>query len=97
MKLPPKLWIVLSGWLIAATGQAAIQPGLLKSEFVFETAPFPQCHASTIAEAHSGLVAAWFGGTRERDPDVGIWMSRYTGDKWQRVYGCLLRAGRVRE
>lgn len=22
---------------------------------------------------------------------------RYTGDKWQRVYGCLLRAGRVRE
>jgi len=22
---------------------------------------------------------------------------RYTGDKWQRVYGCLLRAGRVKE
>ena len=22
---------------------------------------------------------------------------RYTGDKWQRVYGCLLRAGRVKD
>jgi hypothetical protein len=22
---------------------------------------------------------------------------RYTGDRWQRVYGCLLRAGRVKE
>jgi len=22
---------------------------------------------------------------------------RYTADKWQRVYGCLLRAGRVKE
>jgi len=22
---------------------------------------------------------------------------RYTGDEWQRVYGCLLRAGRVKE
>jgi hypothetical protein len=22
---------------------------------------------------------------------------RYAGDRWQRVYGCLLRAGRVRE
>jgi hypothetical protein len=22
---------------------------------------------------------------------------RYAGDKWQRVYGCLLRAGRIKE
>jgi predicted neuraminidase len=57
-------------------------PGLLKSEFIYETAPFPECHASTIAETKSGLVAAWFGGTRERHPDVGIWFSRHRDGKW---------------
>ncbi len=28
------------------------------------------------------MVAAWFGGTAERDPDVGIWVSRYEGSHW---------------
>jgi predicted neuraminidase len=55
---------------------------VLKSEFIFESAPFPSCHASTIAETKSGLVAAWFGGTAERNPDVGIWLSRYEHDHW---------------
>jgi predicted neuraminidase len=54
----------------------------MKSEFIFETAPFPECHASTIAETKAGLVAAWFGGTRERHPDVGIWVSRHSEGKW---------------
>ena len=60
----------------------AAQPGLLKSEFIYETAPFPQCHASTIAETRSGLVAAWFGGLREKSPDVGIWLSRHEASQW---------------
>jgi predicted neuraminidase/ABC-type molybdate transport system substrate-binding protein len=46
------------------------------SEFVFERAPFASAHASTIAETREGLVAAWFGGTREGAADVGIWISR---------------------
>src|ERR1051326_4033386 len=58
------------------------EPGLVKSEFIFETAPFPECHASTIVETESGLVAAWFGGTHERNPDVGIWLSRLLDGKW---------------
>src|SRR5882672_8324125 len=58
------------------------QAGLMRTEFIFESAPFPQCHASTIAEAKNGLVAAWFGGTRERNPDVGIWLSRQVGGRW---------------
>ena len=49
---------------------------LVSSEFIYETAPFPQCHASTIVETATGLVAAWFGGTAERNPDVGIWVAR---------------------
>jgi predicted neuraminidase len=61
---------------------AASQPGLVTSEFIYENAPFPQCHASTIAESQGGLVAAWFGGTHEKSPDVGIWASRQEDGKW---------------
>jgi predicted neuraminidase len=58
------------------------QPGLELAEFIYETAPFPSCHASTILEVESGLLAAWFGGTHERHPDVGIWTSRFENGKW---------------
>jgi predicted neuraminidase len=73
------------GLCLASTSHmnaANAQPGLLKSEFIFETAPFPECHASTIVEGEGGLVAAWFGGTHERHPDVGIWVSRFVDGKW---------------
>ena len=61
---------------------AATQAGLLKSEFIYETAPFPQCHASTLAETKAGLVAAWFGGKHEKNPDVGIWLSHLEDGRW---------------
>ena len=66
----------------AGAGQGAPAPSITRSEFIFESAPFPSAHASTIVEARDGLVAAWFGGTRERDPDVGIWVSRHDGARW---------------
>jgi len=56
--------------------------GLISSEFLFKKGPSESCHASTIAETQSGLVAAWYGGTREGHSDVGIWMSRINGQKW---------------
>jgi predicted neuraminidase len=56
--------------------------GIVLSEFVFEKAPFAQCHASTIAETEYGLVAAWFGGSKESEPDVSIWLSRYGRNGW---------------
>ena len=67
-----------------ATGCVTASPksAVVKSEFIFETAPFPSCHASTIAETKSGLVAAWFGGTAERNPDVCIYVSRNENGKW---------------
>ncbi len=55
---------------------------VVKSEFVYARAPFPSAHASTIVETRDGLVAAWFGGTEEGNPDVGIWLSRQDGDRW---------------
>jgi len=61
---------------------SAASAGLIQAEFIFETAPFPACHASTIADTPGGLVAAWFGGTHERHPDVGIWVSRREAAAW---------------
>jgi predicted neuraminidase len=51
--------------------------------FIFEKAPFPSCHASTLVEARPGqLLAAWFGGRDEGAKDVQIWMSRFDGKTW---------------
>lgn len=76
---------VLVGLVVLGATQSApppSSPAIVKSEFIFERAPFPSAHASTIVETTGGLVAAWFGGTRERDPDVGIWVSRHDGSQW---------------
>ena len=53
-------------------------------EDIFTQASFPSCHASTVIELSNGdLMAAWFGGTAEGNPDTGIWASRRsTGGQW---------------
>ncbi|HEY1114190.1 MAG TPA: exo-alpha-sialidase, partial [Chitinophagaceae bacterium] len=56
--------------------------GILVDEFIYEKAPFPQCHSATIVETPAGLVTAFFGGTRERNPDVCIYVSRQVNGKW---------------
>jgi predicted neuraminidase len=61
---------------------AAALPGFERAEFIYQTAPFPECHASTIEETPNGLIAAWFGGSREKGPDVGIWISRCEKGSW---------------
>jgi predicted neuraminidase len=60
----------------------ASRPPIVQSEFIFERAPFPSAHASTIVETGDALVAAWFGGTEERNPDVGIWVTRRDAAGW---------------
>lgn len=61
----------------------ATQPTVTCKEFIFERAPCPSVHASTIARDNTGdLVAAWFGGTAEGAPDVGIWLSVHHSDRW---------------
>jgi predicted neuraminidase len=51
--------------------------------FAFGDLPTPSCHASTIAETKPGeFIAAWFGGTHEGKPDVGIWTSRLENGSW---------------
>ncbi|WP_026631416.1 sialidase family protein [Dyadobacter alkalitolerans] len=56
--------------------------GIITDEFIFEKTSFPESHASTIVETPGGLVSAFFGGTKERNPDVGIWVSRLESGKW---------------
>lgn len=57
---------------------------VLSSVVINPGSPYPECHASTIAEVAPGrLVAAWFGGTKERNPDVGIWVAHHVDGKWQ--------------
>lgn len=68
--------------IAASTEPAPMPPGVLKSEFIYETAPFPSCHASSIVESGGTLVATWFGGTREKHPDVCIWVSRLEAGSW---------------
>jgi predicted neuraminidase len=58
-----------------------------KREFIYETAPFPSCHASTIVETGPGaFLAAWFGGSAEGRPDVAIWGARRSADGWSEPF-----------
>lgn len=69
----------VSGW--AARLPKSVK--IIKTEFIFENAPFKECHASTIAETKGGsLLAAWFGGTRESNKDVEIWVSANKNGEW---------------
>lgn len=44
---------------------------------------FAQCHGSTIAALAGGrVVAAWFAGTAEKDPDTAIWGAVFDGAAW---------------
>jgi predicted neuraminidase len=74
----------ISATLESNSQGTAFATGVTQTEFVFESAPFASAHASTIVDTRDGLVAAWFGGTREGAADVGIWLSRRVAGSWTR-------------
>ena len=56
---------------------SSFAPQVIADEFLYKDAPFPSCHSASIAETRKGdLVATFFGGTKERNPDVSIWVCR---------------------
>ena len=65
------MFALLSIALLGAPDSPVLERG-----FVFDEPPTPACHASTIVATEAGLVAAWFGGTREGFPDVAVWTAR---------------------
>ena len=57
---------------------------LIARDFIFgDDRPFRECHASTLIRLDDGnFLIAWFGGTKEKNPDVGIWLSKGKPGKW---------------
>ncbi len=80
------LIFVLFDFFQIVSGQYKGDGCIVKSEFIYqpEDVSFPSCHASTIIQNRKELQAAWFGGTAERNPDVGIWISRNKKGKWSK-------------
>lgn len=78
------LALVLLGTLLGYAQDWTVSvPGKIQEEMIYINAPYPACHASTIEETAGGtLVAAWFGGLREKDKSVGIWLSRLENGVW---------------
>ena len=81
---------VTSNFLFAVDLPPVAKPGegaYLSGELIYslEDKPTPQCHASTIAQTKTGMVAAWFGGKHEKNSDVGIWVSRHDGSSWSKA------------
>jgi alpha-L-fucosidase len=80
MKKITYLLVCLTAFLNIGLAQKAT---LVRSAHIMQSPPFKECHASTIVELSKGkLLAAWFGGTRESNPDVEIWLSFYENGKW---------------
>ena len=83
--LPITLMKLIPSLFLAATlgANAESHPAIISSGWINPDAPYPECHASTIVEAAPGkLLASWFGGTKERNPDVCIYVAQHDGSHW---------------
>ena len=67
---------------LSEPGQGAYISGALM--YPLDNKPTPECHASTIIETSTGLIAAFFAGTHEKNDDVGIRVTRLVDGKWTR-------------
>ncbi|RPI03098.1 MAG: sialidase [Calditrichaeota bacterium] len=79
------VWLSMFSAILGADDvKIEYQRGYEGAEFIYplDEQPTAECHASTLVETAEGIVAAWFGGSREGAPDVCIWSSRYNGIAW---------------
>lgn len=63
-----------------------ISAKVLETALIYESEPYPSCHASTILDTGNGMLAAWFGGTHEKHPDVSIYAAFYKNGKWEKPF-----------
>ena len=76
------LFFLFSIMFFACSNKEPGQYVVASSEFIYDEATFPSCHASTIVEVKGGLLACWFGGSYESHPDVSIYGSTYHDGHW---------------
>jgi len=78
-------FIILICFSSSVNAQQNNQVKIIRSEFIFENAPFEACHASTLVDLGEGkIMAAWFGGKHEGSKDVAIWSSTKINGKWSK-------------
>ena len=90
MKSSSLIWLaggVVLAWSLgdvpaARAAAAATNLATVESEFIAPNPLYASSHASTIVETPEGLVAAWFGGSAEGEPDVNIHLARNSGNGW---------------
>lgn len=78
------LMISCGGQNKESTDKTVTDSVAVEREYVFgDKRPFAQCHASTLVRLDNGqFLVAWFGGTEEKNPDVGIWLSKGQPGSW---------------
>lgn len=80
-KTLPRFFRILA--ILLGIGSAVWSVEAQSGESIFSTAPFAACHASTVVELKNGdVMSAWFGGTKEGNPDVAIWGARRIKGQW---------------
>lgn len=87
--MKPILLSLLCLAFISARGQnqpGVISANLLETALIYENEPYPSCHASTIVDTGDGMLAAWFGGKHEKNPDVCIYGAFYRNGKWEKPF-----------
>lgn len=81
--MTPSRLLALVLCLVVPSLGAAEHPAIVRSEFIYDTGPYPSVHAATLVETTDGdLLAAWFGGTNEKHPDVCIYLARFENGRW---------------
>ena len=94
MGLVQRLLLLLVVLLLSLQGPPCAQ-AVPKPQDIFTSAPFAQCHASTVVELTDGeWLAAWFGGSDEGNPDVAIWGARHTASGWSAPF-LLIREPKI--
>ena len=75
---------ILSFFLVISLSTICISQENIARDFIFgDDRPFNECHASTLVRLDDGnFLVAWFGGTKEKNPDVGIWLSKGKPGQW---------------
>ncbi len=79
------LFIVVTNILVYSQPLNNSRVTVILDTTIFQQGTFGACHASTIAELTPGtFIAAWFAGKHEGANNVGIWLSTFKNNKWNK-------------